>query len=112
LLRNADETLSLTLITDSDEDRKVLIELLDQIIATRGTQQYRSALHSEADFDELAAEQFFRLSPFAEISQGASLLAKNSCLAQRRGPGDGHLGSRRLFSEPVSIRVSGPEAAQ
>jgi hypothetical protein len=43
LLRNADETLSLTLITDSDENRKDLIGLLDQIIATRGTQQCRSA---------------------------------------------------------------------
>lgn len=59
LCRNADETLSITLITDSDEDKKVLCDLLEQIIADcEGGQPHGSAVYSKADLDERAVHQF------------------------------------------------------
>jgi hypothetical protein len=57
LLRNAEETLFLTLITDSDEDRKILASLLEQIAASGTTQRHEWAVYSEADIDERAVVQ-------------------------------------------------------
>jgi hypothetical protein len=58
LLRNANEALSLVLITDSDEDKTVLIELLNQIATAERTQHFQSAVYSDADFNQRAASQF------------------------------------------------------
>jgi hypothetical protein len=57
LLRNADETLSLVLITDSDEDKKVLNDRLDQIAAAEGV-GWQLAIYSDADATQRAASQF------------------------------------------------------
>ena len=57
LLRNADEALSLVLITDSDEDAKVLNDRLDQIAAAEGM-HCQSAVYSDADVGQHAASQF------------------------------------------------------
>jgi hypothetical protein len=58
MLRNADEMLSLVLITDSDEDKKILNDRLDQIAAAEEL-QCQSAVYSDADLSQRAASQFF-----------------------------------------------------
>jgi hypothetical protein len=57
LLRNADEAVSLTLITDSDKDKTVLTEVLNQI-ATAERSKHEWAVYSDVDFDQRAASQF------------------------------------------------------
>jgi hypothetical protein len=58
LLRNATEALSLVLITDSDEDKTVLTELLNQIAAVERPHHFQSAVYSDTDFNQRAASQF------------------------------------------------------
>jgi hypothetical protein len=57
LLRNADEALSLALITDSEDDKTVLIDRLNQIACTEGVQHCQLTVYSDADFDQRAASQ-------------------------------------------------------
>jgi hypothetical protein len=57
LLRNADGNLSLVLITDSEEDKKILNDQFDQIAAAEGV-NCQSAVYSDADLDQLATAQF------------------------------------------------------
>ena len=58
LLRNATETLSLVLITDSNEDKCVLTEKLNQIATAEKVQNFQSAVFSDEDFEQRAASQF------------------------------------------------------
>jgi hypothetical protein len=58
LVRNAAEALSLSLITDSDEDKSVLTELLKRITTAERVQDLQSAVYSDEDFDQRAASQF------------------------------------------------------
>ncbi len=59
LCRNADEFLFITLITDSDEDKKVLSALLERIISDCEVgPRHVSAVYSEADLDQRAVQRF------------------------------------------------------
>jgi hypothetical protein len=58
LVRNATEALSLSLITDSDEDKTVLTKKLNRIAATERPQHFQSAVYSDVDFNQRAASQF------------------------------------------------------
>ncbi len=58
LVRNATEAFSLALITDSDDDKTILAELLTQVATADQCRRFHSAAYSDADLSRRAESLF------------------------------------------------------